>query len=255
MKKLIVANWKMNPQTHGEAERLASAVSKLALKFKGVETVLCLPFVWLADLSQKYADKIEFGSQDVFWENPSAGGGAFTGEISPAMLKNSKVKYAIIGHSERRRHLGETDEMINKKVRAALKNGLRAILCVGETFQEHKKGATQFALRRQLRKDLEGISKFRDRLAVAYEPVWAIGTGVPETPQNAEAAAMFIRSEISKLMPRRVAGGVRIIYGGSVNSRNIGGYLAMPSISGALVGGASLDAKDFGKILKIANNV
>lgn len=255
MKKLVVANWKMNPQSYAEAERLARAVLKLNRGLKNVETVLCPPFTWLTDLSHKYARKIAFGAQDVFWQPK----GAFTGEISPDMLRSSKVSYVIIGHSERRRHLGETDEMVNKKIHAALGNGLRIILCIGESLQEHKRGQTKSILRRQLKKDLAKISPslipYPLSLAIAYEPIWAIGTGLPETPKNADNVAKFIRRELAKHFPKKIANNIRIIYGGSVDSRNIIGYLAMTQIIGALVGGASLNAKDFIKILQIADQI
>lgn len=254
IKKLIVGNWKMQLQSYKEAEKLAAAILKSAQKLKNVETVLCPPFVYIQALRSRVYE-VKMGAQDVFWEDK----GAFTGEISPAMLKNSKVKYAIIGHSERRRHLGETDEMINKKVRAALKSGLNVILCIGETLKERKRKQTKSVLRRQLHKDLADVRHYSllhtpYALTIAYEPVWAIGSGLPETPQNADSVAGFIRQELCKILSPKLGKGIRIIYGGSVNSKNIGGYLVMPSISGALVGGASLGARDFGKILKIANN-
>jgi len=256
MKKLIVANWKMNPATYAEAERLAAAVLKTSKKLKNVETVLCPPFVWLADLSRKHENEIAFGGQDVFWEEK----GAYTGGISPKMLKSSGVRYAIIGHSERRRHLEETDAMVHKKVHAALKNGLRAILCVGESLKEHTRGETKQVLRRQLNKGLAGVRALfiahralLRNLTVAYEPIWAIGTGMPETPFSANKAAKTIRQELKKLLPDKIAKEIRVLYGGSVTSRNIFGFLVMPEISGALVGGASIDAKEFGKIIAIAN--
>jgi len=256
MKKLIVANWKMNPGKYDEADKLAAAVSKAAARLKGVETVLCPPFLWLECLAGEYAGRLIFGAQDVFWEDR----GAYTGEISAAMLKAVGAKYVIIGHSERRRHLGETDEMINKKVRAALGHGIGVILCVGETLREHQRGQTKAVLRRQLRKDLADIKPYflhltPYSLTIAYEPIWAIGTGLPETPANADAAAAFIRSELYRRFPKKLASKARIIYGGSVNSRNIIGYLGMRQIVGALVGGASLDRRDFVKIMKIADAV
>lgn len=252
MKKLIVANWKMNPQKFGEAENLALAVSKQAARLKKVETVLCPPFLWLECLAGEHAGRLVFGAQDVFW----AERGPYTGEISAAMLKAVGARYVIIGHSERRRYLGETDEMVNKKVKAALHNGLRVILCVGENAAEHRRSQTRSVLRRQLRRDLFGVSSgMVSSLIVAYEPIWAIGTGLPETPANADAAAAFIRAELARKFSKKAAAPMRIIYGGSVNSRNIVGYLAMRQIAGALVGGASLDQRDFVKILEIADAV
>jgi len=242
MKKLIVANLKMNPQTFTEADRLARAASSAARKVKNVEVVFCPPFVWLECLAAEYGKKAIFGGQDAFWEER----GAYTGEISPVMLKNIGARYVIIGHSERRIHLGETDEMINKKIKAALGAGLKVILCVGETLKEHRAGRTKFVLARQLRKDLKSVSKlniYNSKLVIAYEPIWAIGTGLAETPMSAGYMADFIR---------RVSGARRVIYGGSVSAKNIKGFLSRREIDGALVGGASLDAGEFSKIIKIA---
>lgn len=250
MRKLIVANWKMNPASAAEAKQLFNKVANAAKKLRSVETVICPPFVWLPELYRLTAksSKLSLGGQDVFWEEK----GAYTGEISTNMLKDLGVKYVIIGHSERRQHLGETDEMVNKKILAALKSGLRVILCIGESLEEHRRGETRKVLGRQLKLDLKN-SSLRDRLTIAYEPIWAIGTAVPETPFLANEAAKFIRKELLKILPKKIAQDIRIIYGGSVNSGNIFGYLVMSEISGALVGSASLDTKNFEKILGIAN--
>lgn len=245
-KRLIVANWKMNPQTYSAAESLAGSVAKSAAKLRSVDVVLCPPYVWLADLASKYGSRVVFGSQDVFWQEQ----GAYTGEVSPRMLKHVGARAVIIGHSERRRYLGETDEMVNRKVHAAMKRGLRVILCIGETLAERRRGHTPAVLRLQLKKDLAGIAKSHlqgSRVVIAYEPVWAIGTGLPETPKNANAAAAFIRKVLGE--------DIRVLYGGSVNARNIGNYLAMPEISGALVGGASLRPPEFIKMLEIADAI
>jgi triosephosphate isomerase len=250
MKRLIVANWKMNPQSAAEAKRLFAAVSKTARRLKNIETVICPPFPFLCTL--RPARHTFLGVQDVFWEKQ----GAFTGEVSPKMLKNLGATWVIVGHSERRQNFGETDEMINKKVKAALAAGLKVIFCVGETLQERRRGQTKAALRRQLRKALVGMRSLvigHWSLVIAYEPVWAIGSGLAETPQNAESAALFIRAELSKLLAGRAAKGIRIIYGGSANSKNISGYIAMPAISGALVGGASLNPKEFIRMLEISD--
>lgn len=244
MKKLMVANWKLHPQTYGEADKLAKAIANAARRRSNVETVLCPPFLWLGCLADEYAGKAVFGGQDAFWEER----GAYTGEISPTMLKHVGCRWVIIGHSERRRHLGETDEMVNRKVRAALAAGLKVILCIGETLAERRRGHTSAVIRLQLKKDLAGVlrSKTRD-LVIAYEPVWAIGTGLPETPENAEKTAKFIRNVVNM--------DVRVLYGGSVNADNLRGYLSMPHIAGALVGGASLRVSEFVKMLRIADSV
>lgn len=245
MKKLIVANWKMNPKSVAEAKRLFAAVSKTARRLKNAEAVICPPFPYFSKL-QAPSSKVSLGGQDVFWEQS----GAYTGEVSPKMLKELGVRYVIIGHSERRRHFGETDEMINKKVKAALAVGLAVILCVGETLEQRKAGQTKQVLRRQLHRALVGIRSLvigHGSLVVAYEPVWAIGSGMPETPQNANTAAALIW--------KILGASPRVLYGGSVNAQNIGKYLAMPQISGALVGGASLSSQEFGRILMIAEHV
>lgn len=246
MKKLIVANWKLNPQTYRRAEKLAGAISRAAKSFRSVETVLCPPFVWLECLADEFAGKAVFGGQDVFWENQ----GPYTGEVSPTMLKAVGAQWVIIGHSERRRHLGETDEMIHRKVKAARAAGLKVILCVGETLAARRRGHTHAVLRSQMRKALAGVKRFdmkNSRLVIAYEPVWAIGTGMPETPQNANAVAAFVRNVLGTH--------IRVLYGGSVNAGNIREYLMMPAISGALVGGASLRPAEFIKMLAIADSV
>lgn len=262
MKRLIVANWKMNPQRSVEAKRLFEAISRAARQLKNVETVICPPFIYLKEAgSMKYESGL--GAQDIFWGQ----NGAYTGEISPKMLKNLGVRWVIIGHSERRRYLGETDEMIAKKVKAALAVGLKVVLCVGETLEERKRGWTMKVIRNQLKKDLKNVWelpicqrvyskvksgsvagnwKLRNRLMIAYEPVWAIGTGLVETPHGADTAAGFIR--------KIVGANVRVLYGGSVNAKNAESYFAMPNISGALVGGASLRPAEFAKILRAADS-
>ncbi|MEK7464654.1 MAG: triose-phosphate isomerase [Patescibacteria group bacterium] len=237
MKKLIVANWKMNPQTYKKAEDLVNAVSHYAKGLRNIDIVLCPPFTWLTDFSHKNRSGISFGAQDVFWEKR----GAYTGEISPEMLKNSKVDYVIIGHSERR-SLGEADWIINKKVQAAVRGGLRVILCVGEPWGVRKKGiaATKKFVKNQLKRNLKNGLKTKN-LVIAYEPVWAIGSGKIDRPQDAGEISCFIKS---------VVPGVRVLYGGSVTSKNVGGFMMQKEINGALVGGASLSSKEFVKILK-----
>lgn len=234
MGKIIVANWKMNPQTYAEAVELTFSVIKMVEKRKNAKIVLCPPFVWLTDLSHKYKNDISFSAQDVFWEDS----GAYTGEISPQMLSSSGVEYVIIGHSERRA-LGETDEMINKKIKAVLKNSLIPVLAVGERSKgdDRKKVITE-----QLEKALSGVGDFSG--FIAYEPVWAIGTGEAETPEHTIEAVKIIKS---------VVGDMPVLYGGSVDSKNIGDFISKPEISGVLVGGASLDKEEFSKILEIAS--
>lgn len=241
MSKLIVANWKMNPNTFAKAEKLVKA-SAAGLR-DGVKVVLCPPFVYLTGISQllkaeSYKLKISLGAQDVFWEDK----GAYTGEISPAMLKNSGVKYVIVGHSERRR-LGETDEMVNKKLKAALKSGLKPILCVGEGRDVRRRGiaAAKNFVKRQLRNDLAGVKRVKSKnLIVAYEPVWAISTekgGHVDAPEDAAEMIQFIKSLLHTTyhIPH-----TNVLYGGSVTSASSASFLGRPEIDGVLVGGASI---------------
>jgi len=239
MKPLIIANWKMNPQELKEAKRLFNFVKRGIKKIKNVEIVICPPFVYLPNLliPKTYNQNPKLGAQDVFWEEK----GAFTGEISAKMLKNLGCEYVIVGHSERRK-LGETDEMINKKLKAALKAKLKPILCIGETERERKEGKTFKVLKAQLKATLKNISNAKlqtSNLVLAYEPVWAIGTGNPCRPEDATKVLFFLR-KFTK---------VPILYGGSVNSKNAKDYIKV-GFDGLLVGGASLDSKEFIEIIK-----
>ncbi|MBI2625841.1 triose-phosphate isomerase [Candidatus Parcubacteria bacterium] len=240
MRPLIIANWKMNPQNYAEAEQLLAAVLGAMKRIRGVTVVFCPPFVWLTDFSHKLR-QASFGAQDVFWESA----GAYTGEISPAMLKASRVSHVIVGHSERRRWLGETDEMVRRKLAAVLAAGLTAILCVGEDSREEGNNVSA-VLEQQLEAALTGLAKASlARLVVAYEPVWAIGTGESDSPSNALSAALTIRKVIRDRFDQKVAQGVPVLYGGSVSSENIVSFLSEKGIGGALVGGASLYAEEF----------
>jgi len=238
MKKLIVANWKMNPQTEQQAIRLARAEDQ-----KGV--VICPPFPFLDGVKGKLK-KADLGAQDLFWEDPPTGGGPYTGEVSVLMLKRLGARYVIIGHSERRRWLGETDEMINRKVVSAARGGLKVILCVGEPLSVRKKGlyaAKQF-VKSQLRKNLKSV---RSPVIIAYEPIWAIGTGKPDRPEDTLTMVRFIKG---------VAGSsCRVLYGGSVTSQNVKSFLCYKEMYGALVGGASLKAQEFRKIITIVKKL
>ncbi|MBI2451401.1 MAG: triose-phosphate isomerase [Parcubacteria group bacterium] len=245
MKKIIIANWKMNPQSAKEAISLFDQVIKAAARLKNLDLIFCPPFVWLGVISEKLkkikkilpaAGRIFLGAQDIFWQSR----GAFTGEISGPMLKNLDCQYVIIGHSERRWIIGETNEIVNKKFLAALNFGLIPILAVGE--KERKKDFLDF-LKNQLEESIKDVSK-EAKFIIAYEPVWAIGTGLPDRPEDTELAVNFIK---------KIAGENLILYGGSVTSKNIKSFLEKAGVDGALVGGASLDAKEFAKILKIAN--
>ncbi|MEK7122208.1 MAG: triose-phosphate isomerase, partial [Patescibacteria group bacterium] len=248
----IVANLKMNPKTQGEAERLFGEIKKTAGNLRGVETVFCPPFIYLSFLAAKARPaNLKLGAQDVFWENPAAKRGAFTGEISSLMLKKLGVKYTIVGHSERREHLKETDEMINKKVKAALKAGLKAILCVGE--KEKNEDTLPVIVKKELESDLAGVSKkLAKNLIIAYEPIWAIGSGQADKPEDVFEITIYIQRILFGIFGQKLAHSAPILYGGSVNEQNAKDFLALRNISGLLVGGASLDAKKFGEILKQA---
>lgn len=245
-KKIIIANWKLNPITESEAVRLAKAVDEK-------DVVICPPFPFLSAV-KKVMKKSRLGSQDSFWDGPPSGSGAYTGEVSAPMLKKLGVQYVILGHSERRRHLGETDEMINKKVLAALKSGLEVILCVGEPAEIRKEGssAAKTFVSHQLSKNLKGASR---AVTVAYEPVWAISTSrdpnLKETPEMILEMADLIKSFFAKNPPVSQS---KVIYGGSVTSDNIGRIIHYKDIEGALVGGASLRSVEFKKIIKISKN-
>jgi triosephosphate isomerase len=247
--KLIVANWKMNPQSLLEARKLFNSVKSWVKKnshlFKKVKIVICPPFVYLEPLSKLLKPKtpqlkLSLGAQNLFWEKK----GAFTGEISATMLKNLGVEYVILGHSERRKILGETDEIINKKLKAAIGAKLKPILCLGETEKERKSGKIFKVLQNQLNLALKNISNFEFRasnLTIAYEPVWAIGTGNPCRPKEAKEVLTFLKKKLKN---------VPILYGGSVDSQNAFDYLEI-GFDGLLVGGASLRPKEFLKISKL----
>ncbi len=256
MKKLLVANWKENPETEREALKLFVATGKIP-RVSGVEVVVCPPFVYLELINKEFRamqskKNLAFGGQDIFWERT----GAFTGEIGPTMLKSLGAKYTIIGHSERRAFLHETDEMVNKKVIAALEAGLKVILCVGEPLAVRKQGFlySKRYVKTQLEKDLEGVervTKDKRQVIIAYEPIWSIGTGKNCPAIDAVAMAKLIREVAHAIYfePRAA-----VLYGGSVNGKNARDYLRAKEINGALVGGASLDAKEFGKIIKFSSS-
>ena len=244
MKPLIVANWKCNPTTIKEAKELFDSVKKGIKNIKKAEVVICPPFLYLKELKEPSSLKKRnsvplVGAQNCFWEQK----GAYTGEISPSMLRDFECKYVIIGHSERRKYFGETDKMINKKLKAALREKINPILCIGETKEEREQGMTESVLKRQLACGLEDISKTRfPQIVFAYEPIWAIGTGKACDVEEAQKMGLLIRKIISK--------NARVLYGGSVNSKNAVEYIKEAGLGGLLVGGASLDAKEFIKIVK-----
>ena len=232
MKLTIIANWKCNPSTLKEAKELFNLIKERA-KNSSKEIIICPPFIYLLPLiSCKNKPKnLKLGAQNCFFKE-----GPFTGEISPLMLKNLGIDYVILGHSERRK-LGEKDEMINEKVKAALKSKLKVILCIGETDEERKLGKTFEILKFQLEKDLFGISENQFKnILLAYEPVWAIGTKNPCQVEDLKKVVIFLKSINKKF---------KILYGGSVNKENFSQYLKVKDVSGLLVGGASLNHNEF----------
>jgi len=244
MQKLIVANWKMNPDSPEGAARLAKEIEKMARNCRHAEVVVAPPFPFLT-LVQRVIKKAKLGAQDVFWKDR----GPYTGEVSWRQLRYLKVQYAIVGHSERRRWLNETDEMVNKKVVTALKAGLNVILCVGEPLAVRKKGiasAKRF-VKNQLQKGLCGVSKIEvksRKLVIAYEPVWAIGTDNPDNPKDSAEIAEFIKNQIQDTkFP------ISVLYGGSVTANNAPRIFKYREIDGVLVGGASLKPNEFRGII------
>ena len=244
--KIIAGNWKMNC-TPAESEKLLKAILKKYKSQKGVIAVVCPPFTSLATAAKIIKNrKIQLGAQDVSEHN----NGAFTGEISAKMLKAGGVKYVIVGHSERRQFHGETDQKVNAKARKVLETGLIPIICIGETLKQRESEMTETVVSQQLDGAIAGLKEADLRkVVIAYEPVWAIGTGLTASPEIAQQVHWFIRDKL-KLVNPSIAATVPIIYGGSVKPDNASALLKQPDIDGALVGGASLDAASFISILR-----
>ena len=245
MKALIAANWKMNKGIK-EAVSFVKSFEKLAKNAKNIDIAVCPPFTLLFKLNELLKNSgIKLGAQNMHFEEK----GAYTGEISPLMLKDAGCEYVILGHSERRQYFKETDDLINKKVKSALRHKLKPILCIGETLQQRNNNKTMEIIKKQIINDLNNVSDegMKD-IAIAYEPVWAIGTGKNATPKQAEEVHKFIRSLLLKNYNKKISDSVRIIYGGSVKPDNIKDLMKMKNIRGALVGGASLDPKNFAEI-------
>lgn len=233
MKPLIVANWKMNPVTIKEAEELFNSVKQGVKDVENAETVICPPFIYLPLLKG-----LTLGAQDSYWEEK----GAYTGEVSIAMLKEMGCKYVIIGHSERRKYFNETDEIVNRKVKTTLKAGLIPIVCIGETEEEREMDKTEGVLEEEIKQGLDKVDV--SKIVIAYEPIWAIGTGNPCDVEEALRMKEIIQKMLSK--------DIRILYGGSAKANNAEGYLKQAGFNGLLVGGASLDPKEFIKIVNIS---
>ncbi|MDL2288372.1 triose-phosphate isomerase [Oscillospiraceae bacterium OttesenSCG-928-F05] len=249
-KAIIAGNWKMN-KTASEGKALIDGIKAAAGKVKWCEVVVCVPFVNIPMALRAVKDsRIAVGAQNMHHE----ASGAYTGEISAAMLKDLGVKYVIIGHSERRQYFGETDTLVNKKVHAALEAGLRPIVCVGETLEQREQGITAELVTMQLKAALSGVAPEKLRqIVIAYEPVWAIGTGRTATNEQANEVNELLRTTLRKMYGARAARAVTIQYGGSMNAGNAQDLLAQPDIDGGLIGGAALKAEDFVKIIEAAN--
>lgn len=243
---LIAGNWKMYkdvPEAVHSAKRLKNQVSDVS----GVDVMIAPPFTALFPVNEVLrGGAVAVGAQNLFWEAE----GAFTGEISAAMLVSSGCRYVIIGHSERRAYFGEKDSDVNKKISAALKAGLFPIMCVGESEKQREDGQTFSVLDKQIKNGLESfLSRALQNLVIAYEPIWAIGTGKTASSSQAQEVHQFIRKRLTETFDKDLADGMRILYGGSVKPQNIAELMSMPDIDGALVGGASLDADTFSKIV------
>jgi triosephosphate isomerase (TIM) len=247
---LIAGNWKMNT-TVPEGVRLVKQLLDGGIcNITDVETLICPPFLSLVPIFELVKScNIKLGAQNVFWEEK----GAFTGEISPLMLRGI-CEYAIVGHSERRQFFNESGEITNKKIKAALKAGLKPILCVGENLRQNEAGMTEEIIVGQLKSGLFGVEDYIS-LVIAYEPIWAIGTGKAATPASANETVALIRRGLAGFCGEEAADGIRILYGGSVTAGNVADFITQPEIDGALVGGASLNAAGFISMVKQASEL
>ncbi|WP_018921910.1 triose-phosphate isomerase [Salsuginibacillus kocurii] len=249
-KPFIAGNWKMN-KTHEEALAFVKEVSGQLPSHDQVETAVCAPALFLKDMKDAAGSSdLQVGAQNMHFEDS----GAFTGEISPLVLADLGIQLAIIGHSERREMFNETDQTVNEKVHAALSHGITPIVCVGESDAERENGETELVVKRQVEEGLKELSHEQAKqVVIAYEPIWAIGTGKSSTAEDADETCGQIRSVLSSLFSTDVAEAMRIQYGGSVKPENIDGYMAKENIDGALVGGASLKPDDFIKLAEASS--
>ena len=247
-KKIIAGNWKMNKSV-AEAEDLTTGIRRALAEVSDVDVVLCPPFTAIKAVGDILSDTaIKIGAQNMHWE----GYGAYTGEVCAAMLRDLYCHYVILGHSERRIYFHETDDVVNRKIKAALAGNLIPIVCVGETQEEREANQTEEVVGRQLRNGLADISGDLKKLVVAYEPVWAIGTGLTASPQQAQDVHAFIRGVLQDVLDEDTAQSIRIQYGGSMKPANAAELLAQPDIDGGLIGGAALDARSFAEIVQAA---
>ncbi len=248
-KPLIAGNWKMNKNVH-DAKDLAEEIVEKVGRETDVNILVCPPFTALSEVAKALeGSNILLGAQNLY----PASSGAFTGEISPDMLRTLFVTYVIVGHSERRGLFGETDVFINRKIVSALETSLKPILCVGETLDQRMQGNTQNVIQSQLENGLKNVDLAKaEHITIAYEPIWAIGTGKNATPEMAQEVHASIREFLESLWGEAIAQKVRILYGGSMNSTNAAALLSMPDVDGGLIGGASLESKGFVKIVEDA---
>jgi len=250
-RKVVAGNWKMN-MTDPEAVELVRQLTESLKFFKEVELVVCPPFTSLSSLSRILAgSNIGLGAQNLFWESS----GAYTGEVSAEILLSVGCKYVIIGHSERRQYFGEDNQSVNKKIETAIKAGLTPIVCVGERLEQREAGKTEAVVEDHIRGGFEGLSSHEvGRAIIAYEPVWAIGTGKTATPEQANEVHLFIRELIKELYDADLSSRTRILYGGSVKPENAKSLIEQPELDGFLVGGASLKAESFAAIAREVEN-
>lgn len=247
-KKIIAGNWKMN-KAIAEAEELAAGIKREVAECSEVDIVLCPPFTALKAVGDAIDDTfIKLGAQDMHWEPY----GAYTGEISAGMLRDIYCHYVILGHSERRQYFGETDETVNRKVKAALAANLVPIVCVGESLEEREADRTRDVVSLQVRESLDDLADGITHVVVAYEPIWAIGTGLTATPEQAQEMHALIRDVLTGMHDADVAETVRIQYGGSMKPANAAELLSQPDIDGGLIGGAALEARSFAEIIRAA---
>lgn len=242
-RKVVAGNWKMNKDLSGTIELISAIKNELSKSETSTEVIVCPPFTSLETASTLLkGSSIKLGAQNMHYEDS----GAFTGEISAEMLKSVGCQYVILGHSERRTLFGESDEMINKKIKKAVSAGLKPIFCVGETLEERESGSTEKVVEIQIREGLSGLNETElSELIIAYEPVWAIGTGKTATPQQAQDVHQFIRNLISEMFSNNFAENLVIQYGGSLKPDNAAELFSQPDIDGGLIGGASLKADAF----------
>jgi len=249
--KIIIANWKMN-LSYQESLKYLKSISRFLIGLKNAIIILCPSFVSLADIAKEIRGrKIELGAQDVFWLEE----GAYTGEISIRSLKEIGCKYVIIGHSERRKYINETDQMVNQKIKITLKHYITPILCIGENEEQRKENQTAKVLKDQLTEDLKQVDPANRKIIIAYEPVWAVGTGHEATAEQVNEAVLIIKSCLAKLFKNiDIDGHFKILYGGSVNQEDIKEFLNLDSIDGFLIGSASADKRQFLGIINRLKN-